>query len=234
MKASSLRFLEELVIRYPALQGCRGALSAALEALADSFAAGGQLLVCGNGGSAADALHITGELMKGFILQRRMNERTAAALKASCPDGAYLAEHLQGALPVHALAAETALFTAYANDEQGDLVFAQQVWGYGRTGDALLAISTSGRSANVLYAAQAARFRGMATVALTGEDGGRLRGLCDVCIAVPGRESWRVQELHQPVYHALCLALEEEFFGENPRFRDRPRVHAATNQPGWH
>ena len=213
MKASSLRFLEELVIRYPALQGCRSALGAALEALADSFAAGGQLLVCGNGGSAADALHITGELMKGFILQRRMNERTAAALKASCPDGAYLAEHLQGALPVHALAAETALFTAYANDEQGDLVFAQQVWGYGTEGDALLVLSTSGRSRNVVLACTAAHARGMKVIGMTGKEGRDVGARSDVLICVPASEAHLVQELHLPVWHALCLALEEEFFG---------------------
>lgn len=229
MKASSYGHLVECVRRYPQLAGTLPSMRRALEVLTGVFASGGQLLICGNGGSAGDALHITGELMKGFILPRRLNERTAAALAASCPDGAYLAEHLQGALSVRTLVAETSLITAYANDVAGDLAFAQQVWGYGRAGDALLCLSTSGNSDNVAYAAQAARFKGLATLAMTGAGGGRLSGLCDLCIAVPEREPYRVQELHLPVYHALCLALEEEFFGSEPRLERKFTVQAPDH-----
>lgn len=211
MKESARKFLNDYTVRYPELLPCRDTVFAAGEILAESFRIGGKLLVCGNGGSASDALHIVGELMKGFILPRRLPEE----LFQNCPDGAYLSKNLQDALPAVALVGETALTTAYSNDEAPDLIFAQQVYGYGRKGDALLCISTSGNSANVLYAAQTARVRGVSVLGLTGESGGKLAPLCDVCIKVPARKAHEVQEYHLPVYHALCLALEEEFFGKN-------------------
>jgi len=215
MKASSRAHINRLVERYPALTECATALQEASELIASSFRNGGRLLVCGNGGSAADSLHIVGELMKGFVLPRHMKLEMKERLHAVCPDSAeYLARNLQGALPAVSLVSEIALSTAYANDQAADLCFAQQVLGQGKKGDVLLGISTSGNSANVIYAAQVARAMGLTIVMLTGMRGGRLKDWCDVLIDVPERETFKVQELHLPVYHALCLALEEEFFGE--------------------
>ena len=170
--------------------------------------------MCGNGGSASDALHIVGELMKSFVLPRRLDEAACQAIKAvSGEDGDLLCQNLQGALPAIALVNETSLTTAYSNDVAPDMIFAQQVFGYGNAGDVLLGISTSGNSRNVVLAAKVARAKGVGVISLTGETGGALRALSDVTVAVPERETYRVQELHLPVYHALCLILEEEFFG---------------------
>ncbi len=207
--------LDELVGRHPVLAACRADIEAAFALLARTFAAGGKLLVCGNGGSAADADHIVGELMKGFRKARRPSGETAARLAASDPEiGPRLASRLQLGLPAVNLAAGSALPTAFANDEDPGLVFAQQVLGLGRPGDALLGISTSGNAANVIAALVAARAVGMATVGLTGGSGGRMRGRCDALVAVPGSRTFEVQELHLPVYHCLCAMLEDRFFKE--------------------
>lgn len=152
--------------------------------------------------------------MKGFVLPRPIGDGLRQRLHSVCPESAeYLCDNLQGALPVISLVSEIALSTAYANDQAADLCFAQQVLGHGRMHDILFAISTSGNSANVIYAAQVARTLGISVVGLTGSDGGRLKEWSDALIAVPESETFKVQELHLPVYHALCLALEEEFFG---------------------
>lgn len=199
--------------RYPALERCRAEIAQADEALIASFRAGGKLLICGNGGSAADAGHIAGELMKSFLLARRVGAADAAALTALGEDGVYLAARLQGGLPVVSLCAQDALMTAVANDTAGDMIFAQQLWALASRGDVLLAISTSGSSRNCVLAAEAARVRGVTVIALTGEGGGRLASLADVLIDVPARETYQVQELHLPVYHALCASIEAAFFG---------------------
>jgi D-sedoheptulose 7-phosphate isomerase len=207
--------LDELVARHPVLASCRTDIEAAFSLLARTFAAGGKLLVCGNGGSAADADHIVGELMKGFRRPRRPSGETAARLAASDPElGPRLASRLQLGLPAVNLAAGSALPTAFANDEDPGLVFAQQVLVLGRPSDALLGISTSGNAANVIAALVTARAVGMATVGLTGQSGGRIRGRCDVLVAVPGSRTFEVQELHLPVYHCLCAMLEDQFFPE--------------------
>lgn len=207
--------LDELVVRHPELLACRPDVEAAFELLARAFASGGKLLVCGNGGSAADADHIVGELMKGFRRERRPAGETAARLRAADPEvGPRLASRLQLGLPALNLAAGSALPTAFANDEDPGLVFAQQVLGLGRPGDALLGISTSGSAPNVIAALVAARAVGMATVGLTGASGGRMRGRCDVLVAVPAQATYAVQELHLPVYHCLCAMLEDRFFKE--------------------
>ncbi|OHD69984.1 MAG: phosphoheptose isomerase [Spirochaetes bacterium RBG_13_68_11] len=207
--------LDELVARYPVLASCRADIEAAFALLARTFAAGGRLLVCGNGGSAADADHIVGELMKGFRRPRRLSGETAARFAASDPElGPRLASRLQLGLPAVNLAAGSALPTAFANDEDPGLVFAQQVLVLGRPGDALLGISTSGNAANVIAALVAARAVGMAIVGLTGRSGGRMQGRCDVLVAVPGSRAFEVQELHLPVYHCLCAMLEDRFFPE--------------------
>lgn len=206
--------LETLTARHPALADAKADIAAAFEILAASFAAGGQLLIAGNGGSAADAEHIVGELMKSFVLPRTMDSDFRFAAESADPDlGPVLADGLQAALPAIALNAHTALGTAWLNDCAPELVYAQQVAGYGRPGDVLLGITTSGNSADILYAAVAARARGMKVIGLTGESGGRLAAQADVCIRVPERETFKVQELHLPVYHCLCLMLEAEFFG---------------------
>lgn len=202
-----------LVQRYPVMDCCRESISAAVTALIDCFQSGHKLLVCGNGGSAADSLHIVGELMKGFILPRKMPEEEQAQLRACSSNADYLIENLQGALSAVSLVHETALTTAFANDKAADLDFAQQVYGYGCAGDALFAISTSGNSKNVLYAIDVARLKGMKVISLTGAAGGRMKTCSDILIPVPEAETYKVQELHLPVYHTICLALENEFFG---------------------
>lgn len=205
--------LDLLLSRYPALETCRNDIVTAYEIIANCYAGDGKLLIAGNGGSAADAEHIAGELMKAFILPRKINETYAEMLIAVDPElGRALAENLQGALPAIALDGHPALTTAYMNDCEPLLCFAQQVNGYGRSGDVLLAISTSGNSKNVLFAAVAAKARGMKVVGLTGVRDSRLSALADVCIRAPEMDTYKVQELHLPIYHCLCLMLEETFF----------------------
>lgn len=217
MKSSTYTIIDECIHRYPVLEPCLSSMTEAAELLISSFRSGGKLLVCGNGGSAADALHIVGELMKSFVLPRPLPPNDASQLLSISPDGTLLASQLQGALPAIALVGETALQTAYANDAVPELCFAQQVYGYGAPADTLLAISTSGSSANVVYAAETARLKHMHIIALTGASGGRLSEIADCTIAVPAKQTYQVQELHLPVYHCLCLGLEHEFFGEASR-----------------
>ncbi len=206
-------YVDSLVSRYPELEGCRADILAAFGLLSDCYSAGAKLLVVGNGGSAADAEHIVGELMKGFRLPRKLDAAYRRALtEADSELGPILADSLQGALPAIALDGHPALTTAYMNDCEPLLCFAQQVNGYGKPGDVLLAISTSGNSKNVLFAATVARAKGMKVVGLTGEKNSRLSAMADVCIRVPRTETYLIQELHLPVYHCLCLMLEDAFF----------------------
>lgn len=205
--------LERLTERYPVLEVCRADILGAFEAIKAAFGRGGMLLVCGNGGSGADSEHIVGELMKEFSLPRPLPKEEKETLVRLFPeDGETLAGKLQGALPALSLTGATALSTAYANDADPELAFAQQVYGYGKAGGAVLGISTSGNSKNVVYALETAVAKGMTAIGLTGEGGGRMRDVCDVCICVPASITADVQELHLPVYHALCRMLEEEFF----------------------
>ena len=214
-KKKALDAIDHLIERYPVLRAMKEPLWAAAETIIECYRNGGKLLVCGNGGSAADAEHITGELMKGFLLPRRLGEDKQQKFRDACPEDAeYLIENLQEALPAISLVNQIALGTAFANDQAPDLVFAQQVFGLGRDGDVLIAISTSGNSQNVLYAAQVARAFGIPVISLTGMGGGKLRALTDILLAVPDKETYRIQELHLPIYHALCIAAEQEFFGE--------------------
>lgn len=219
MKDSTKREINILLERYPVLADMRERLTACVELMSESFRAGGKLLVCGNGGSAADSLHIAGELMKGFVLERPLPEKLREVLRTGYPDdAAYYIANLQGALPVISLTGEISLVTAYSNDKAADLIFAQQVLGYGMPGDVLLAISTSGASSNVIHAARVAKATGMKVVSLTGLGGGMLAKLSDVLLDVPTNVTHHVQELHLPVYHALCLALEQELFGGQGSF----------------
>ena len=216
MKPSTQNAIETLLTRYPALQSCEPDLTAAVETLITTYKNGGKLIACGNGGSAADAEHIVGELMKGFLLPRKLGADMKAKFDAACPESAnYFMKNLQGALPALSLVNTVALGTAFANDQAPDLVFAQQVLGMGNPEDTLLAISTSGNSTNVLYALDMARAKGLSTIALTGRSGGKMAAehRADITIRVPEDETYKIQELHLPVYHMLCIAVEQEFFG---------------------
>ena len=205
--------LATLRSRYPDLEACLPALAEMTEHLVVTFRQGGKLLVCGNGGSASDSEHIVGELMKGFKSKRPLlGERRRALLEAFPSDGAYLADRLQGALPAFSLVSQSALLTAFANDVAPDMIYAQQVYGYAEPGDALLALSTSGDSPNVVRALQVARAFGVTTLGLSGRTGGRMKALCDTCICVPEEDTLKVQERHLPLYHALCELLEQAFF----------------------
>lgn len=208
-----MSYLESLVARYPELEACRESIASAYDILEDSYANHGKLLVAGNGGSAADSEHIVGELMKGFVKPRKLPEELVNALTtANAELGPVLGNALQGALPAIALDGHPALTTAYMNDCEPLFCFAQQVNGYGIAGDVFLGISTSGNSKNILFAATIAKAKGLKVIALTGERDSKLSSLADVCIRVPQTETFKIQELHLPVYHCLCLMLEERFF----------------------
>jgi len=205
--------LNELITRYPALTDLADSIARAADLIIDTYRGGGKVLICGSGGSAADALHIVGELMKSFVLKRKTDKAFSARLQETAgEDFEYLQANLEGALPAIALVENSALQTAFSNDVAGDLAFAQQTYGYGKEGDLLIAISTSGNSRSGVLAAKVALAKGMRVVALTGEGGGKLGKLADACVAVHDRETFRIQELHLPIYHALCLIVEDEFF----------------------
>lgn len=208
-----MRHIDLLVERYPSLEAAKNDIAAAYLLLEESYENGGKLLVAGNGGSAADAEHIVGELMKGFKLPRKPEADFAEKLVEENQElGSVLAENLQGALPAIALDGHPALSTAYMNDCEPLLCFAQQVNGYGKSGDVFLGISTSGNSRNVLFAATTAHAKGLKVIGLTGAKDSKLKGMSDVCIKAPQTETYMIQELHLPIYHCLCLMLEDKFF----------------------
>ena len=207
--------VKDLAARRPELAPCIPVILKAAALIIRCYEQGGKVLVCGNGGSAADAEHIVGELMKGFMKKRPLSAELKSALTAADKDrGAVLAAGLQTPLPALALTGQISLSTAFANDADGSLVFAQQVLGYGKKGDVLIGISTSGNSVNVLNALAAAKALGLTTIGLTGASGGAMRGACGILLAVPETSTPLVQELHLPVYHALCRMAEEYFFAE--------------------
>lgn len=209
------KHIDELVVRYPKLEVCKESIKRAYRIIEDAYLNNRKLLVSGNGGSASDSEHIVGELMKEFKLKRKVFGEQAAALKEIDPKlGQTLADNLQGALPAISLTGHSALQTAFMNDVEPELVFAQQINGYGKPGDVYLAISTSGNSQNILYAAVNAKAKGLKVIGLTGAKPNQLMKFTDVCIQVPETETYKIQELHMPVYHCLCLMLEEKFFGE--------------------
>ncbi len=213
MNTNTHPILRELIERYPDLESCAAAVAQAFETLRTVYRSGGKLLICGNGGSAADSEHIVGELMKAFCLARPIPEAVQHKLATAFPgEGQRLAAKLQGALPAISLVSHSALMTAHANDVAADMVFAQQVYGYGQPGDAVLGISTSGNSANVIHALQVGYVLGLHPIGLTGRIGGRMRELCKVTICVPADSTSEIQERHLPIYHTLCRMLEQEFF----------------------
>jgi len=196
--------MKELLERYPALEVCAQQIGAARDLLIATYEAGGKVLVCGNGGSAADSEHIVGELMKGFLSCRKVcDERIPAHLR----DG------LQGALPAISLPSQSSILSAFINDVDPDMMYAQLVYGYAKEGDVLIGISTSGNSKNVVYAAEVAKALGAKVIALTGEGGGKVAALSDAAVTVPACETYKIQEYHLPVYHYLCAAVEKHFFG---------------------
>jgi D-sedoheptulose 7-phosphate isomerase len=205
--------IETLLANYADLKPIAAEVQRACDLMIDCFQGGGKVLACGNGGSAADSEHLVGELMKGYLTARRLPAEGREALREASPEeGAYLADHLQGALPAISLASQTSLMTAVANDIGADMIFAQQVYGYGRVGDVLIAISTSGNSRNVLLAAQVARALRVRILGFTGRSGGELRDLCDVAVCVPHDQAAVIQERHLALYHAICGVLERTLF----------------------
>ena len=199
-------FVQELTARVPKLAACANDIRKAFDVLVECYRGGGKVLACGNGGSAADSEHIVGELLKSFRVRRPVPADVADKLPPE------LAEKLEGALPAVSLVSMSGITTAFANDVAWETAFAQQVLGLGCRGDVLVALSTSGNSANCVAAAQVAKAKGMKVVSLTGATGGRLAALADVAIRVPETETYLVQELHLPVYHAICAAIEEAMY----------------------
>lgn len=199
--------------KYPALNAVKGELIRSYELIVNAYRRNKKVLVCGNGGSAADSEHIVGELMKGFEKHRPLPESDRRLLEKT-PHGAELAEKLQKPLRAISLVSQSGVISAFANDVDPAMVFAQQVWGYGDEGDVLIALSTSGNSKNVVFAAEAAKALGVKTIAITGEKESALSSLCDITLRLPAQSPKDVQELTLPVYHFLCLAVENSFFTE--------------------
>ena len=207
--------LENLISRYPALSCCREQIAEAYEAMKRCYDLDGKLLIAGNGGSCADADHIVGELMKCFRRRRPVSRDLRDRLRLICSgEGDILADKLGCSLTAISLSNQQTLNTAFANDMDGDYIYAQQILGYGRPGDVFLAISTSGNSRNILHAVPVAKARGIRVIGLSGRTGGKLAEEADIVITVPEDETYKVQEYHLPVYHALCLMLEETYFDE--------------------
>ena len=214
LKVNMKKHIDFLCKRYPELKAVEDEIAEAYLILEKAYKCEGKLLIAGNGGSASDAEHIVGELMKGLKLPRKVATDFVEKLVKENPElGSILAKNLQGSLPAIALDGHPCLSTAYMNGCEPLLCFAQQVYGYGKTGDVFLGISTSGNSKNVLFAAITARAKGMKVIGMTGMNDSKLEQISDVCIKVPQSETYMIQELHLPVYHCLCLMLEDEFFG---------------------
>jgi D-sedoheptulose 7-phosphate isomerase len=207
-------YLEELIERYPCLAECKSSIYEAYQALKTVYESGGKVLIAGNGGSSADADHITGELMKGFVKKRKTPDSFYRSLLGVSNDktAAFLSGKLQSGLPAINLSNHNALITAAINDTGAEIIFAQQLYVYARENDAFIGISTSGNSENVYYAMLTAKALGVKTIALTGVSGGKMAEIADVTIKVPESATYKIQELHLPVYHCICLMLEEYFF----------------------
>lgn len=212
MKETTRKIYDELFERYPILQCIKQNILSAFELIKSTYAQGGMLYCGGNGGSSADSEHIVGELVKSFKKHRALDKKITNDLLMFGEEGAYLVSKLEGSLPAMSLISQTGILTAFANDKSWDTAIAQQLYGLGKQGDCLLVLSTSGNSKNCVYAVIVAKAKGIKTIAFTGNGGGKLKEVCDECVCVPEIETYKVQELHLPIYHCLCAMLEEEFF----------------------
>ncbi len=205
----------ELTTRFPELKICSEDVLNAVNAIIDCYKAGGKVLICGNGGSSSDSSHIVGEFMKGFLKLRPLSAKKRAELKSNCADITdELLDNLQGSLPAINLTENSGIISAFANDVDPVNVYAQQVLGYGKKGDVLIGITTSGNSGNVLNACNLAKGLGLTVIGLTGRDGGKLKNASDICIIAPEHETFKIQELHLPIYHCICAMVEEAFYTE--------------------
>ena len=208
-----MTIIEELISRYPVLECCKEGILTAVDKIIKSYENGGKVLICGTGGSSSDSGHIVGELMKGFLKMRPIADAQRAEMKQNNPSiSDEIINALQGSLPAINLTENSALISAFTNDVDPLLSYAQQVMGYGKAGDILIGISTSGNAVNVFDAFQVAKALGVVTIALTGKDGGKLKSAADVNIIVPEKETFKIQELHLPVYHCICAMVEEHFY----------------------
>lgn len=205
--------IQELITRYPVLSVCRNDIQATIDTIIHCYEHGGKVLLCGNGGSCADSDHIVGELMKGFLKKRPLSDAQKAAMKArSATLDDSLLNALQCGLPAISLPSLTALNTAFCNDADPELIYAQAVLALAKPGDVLIAISTSGNAKNVFAAVQVAKGLGVTVIGLTGNTGGKLKQYADIAVCVPETETFKIQELHLPVYHTVCAAVEAHFF----------------------
>jgi len=214
MDKNTEKTLNDMISKYPELEACRADIAGAFDLMKRCYNGGHKILICGNGGSAADAEHIVGELMKGFKSQRKLSAGKKEILANLYDDGKYLSDNLQEALPAISLVSGISLSTAFANDVSADMVYAQQVFGLGAKGDIVIGISTSGNSKSIVNAMKVARAFGLKAIALTGNQTGAIEKFSDISIKVPQSDTYLVQELHLPIYHALCAMIEQEFFGE--------------------
>lgn len=207
--------LNELINRYPSLCDCKEDIKKAVDAIIDCYEKGGKLLLCGNGGSCADCEHIVGELMKGFLKKRPLDGSKMEEMKRNCNlVNDEMLEKLQGGLPAIAIPSITALNSAFCNDVDPELVYAQPLMSLAKENDILIGVSTSGNSKNVFGAVKVAKALGIKVIGLTGKTGGKLKDTADICICAPETETFKIQELHLPIYHYLCAAVEEHFFAE--------------------
>ncbi len=207
--------ISDLLENYPSLKVCEADITAATNAIIDCYKNDGKVLICGNGGSSADSGHIVGELMKGFLKMRPISQEQRELMEKNYPDFPQeMFSRLQGSLPAINLTENSVIISAFANDVDPDMSYAQQVLGYAKKGDVLIGISTSGNAKNVANAVKVAKAVGTVTVGLTGKDGGSLKSLCDTTIVVPQNETYKIQELHLPVYHYICAAVEDAFYTE--------------------
>ena len=207
--------LNELINRYPSLCDCKEDIKKAVDAIIDCYEKGGKLLLCGNGGSCADCEHIVGELMKGFLKKRPLDGSKMEEMKRNCNlVNDEMLEKLQGGLPAIAIPSITALNSAFCNDVDPELVYAQPLMSLAKENDILIGISTSGNSKNVFGAVKVTKALGIKVIGLTGKTGGKLKDTADICICAPETETFKIQELHLPIYHYLCAAVEEHFFAE--------------------
>jgi D-sedoheptulose 7-phosphate isomerase len=215
-QAENLSHWSHFIEKYPGLAAIQKEISSSHDLLASCFRTGNKVITCGNGGSAADSEHIVGELMKGFLLRRELTAQQKEPFQRIFPQECdVLTSNLQQAFPAISLVSAPSLSTAFGNDMNSDFIFAQQIFGIGKSGDVLIAISTSGNSKNVLWAAKVGKIQGIHVIGLTGENGGELAEVADICLKVPATNVVDIQELHLPVYHLLCMLIEETLFGKD-------------------